>query len=162
MLPLRTFKKRKHSLDKEIHTCTPNLQDLSLAIWFISAESANSFWRFTACMWQGTNAQMKHKSIAGSLALFFQNAASHCFSKDTPWDANKSLLTTDAFALWTACTKWWLYENFILIPSSVYFSYCKMDHSVLGGGFSRTYDPQFLLCLNVTFTLETCCTHSFP
>lgn len=115
------------------------------AIWFLSAEWASSFWKFTVCMWQKTNAQMKHKSIADSLALFFQNAASHCFSKDTPCNTNKSLLTTDAFALWTACTKWWLYENFILIPISVYFSYCKMDHPVLGGGFSRTYDPHFLL-----------------
>lgn len=38
----------------------------------------------------------------------------------------------------------------------------KMDHCVLGGGFSRTNNPSFLLCLNATLTLETCCTHSIP
>jgi len=127
------------------------------ALWFISAESASSFWEFAVCMWQRTSAQMKHKSIAGVLYLGFQNAALHWFSKDTPWEANKSLLTTDAFALWSACAKWWLYENFILIASSVYF---KMDHCL-----GEVFHGQMILifcCLYATFTLETCCSHSIP
>lgn len=137
ILPLRKFKKRKHSLKK--FSLVPQTCETS-AIWFISAESASSFWEFTACMWQRTNAQMKHKSIAGSLSL-----SKCCFAlpllkihHETQINLfwQQTLLLSEPHVLSGECMK----------ISSLYpalFISVKMDHSVLGGGFSRTYDPHF-------------------